>query len=40
MQPVEQAGGSVVGCAFLIELSFLKGREPLRGRDCFSLITY
>jgi adenine phosphoribosyltransferase len=37
---VEQAGGTVVGCAFLIELAFLKGREPLRGHDCFSLITY
>lgn len=37
---VERAGGSVVGCAFLIELAFLKGREPLRGRDCYSLITY
>jgi adenine phosphoribosyltransferase len=37
---VEQAGGTVVGCAFLIELGFLKGREQLRGRDCFSLITY
>ena len=37
---VEQAGGTVAGCAFLIELSFLKGREQLAGRDCFSLITY
>lgn len=39
-QLVEQAGGSVVGCAFLIELSFLKGRRLLAGRDSFSLITY
>lgn len=37
---VERAGGTVVGCAFLIELTFLKGREQLAGRDCFSLITY
>lgn len=37
---IEQAGGIVVGCAFLIELSFLNGREQLSGRDCFSLITY
>src|SRR6478672_5344649 len=37
---VEQVGGTVVGCAFLIELSFLNGRRPLAGRDCFSLITY
>jgi adenine phosphoribosyltransferase len=37
---IERAGGIVVGCAFLIELSFLNGRVPLAGRDCFSLITY
>jgi adenine phosphoribosyltransferase len=37
---VEGAGGSVVGCAFLIELSFLNGRAPLGGRDVFSLLTY
>ena len=37
---VEQAGGVVVACAFLIELSFLKGRAPLSGYECFSLITY
>jgi adenine phosphoribosyltransferase len=37
---VEGAGGSVVGCAFLIELSFLNGRAPLSGRDVFSLLTY
>jgi adenine phosphoribosyltransferase len=37
---IEQAGGTVVACAFLIELSFLKGREPLAGRECFSLVTY
>jgi adenine phosphoribosyltransferase len=37
---VEQAGGTVVGCAFLIELAFLNGRAPLAGRDVFSLIAY
>ena len=37
---IEKAGGSVVGCAFLIELSFLKGRERLTGYDLFSLVTY
>jgi adenine phosphoribosyltransferase len=37
---IERAGGTVVACAFLIELSFLKGRAPLAGRECFSLITY
>jgi adenine phosphoribosyltransferase len=37
---VEEAGGTVVGCAFLIELGFLNGRVPLAGRDVFSLLTY
>ena len=37
---VEQAGGDVVGCAFLIELEFLEGRERLAGRDVHSLIAY
>ncbi len=39
-QLVEGAGGSVVGCVFLIELLFLAGRTPLAGRDVFSLLTY
>jgi adenine phosphoribosyltransferase len=37
---IEKAGGTVAGCAFLIELSFLKGRSPLAGYELFSLITY
>ena len=37
---VEQAGGAVYGCAFLMELSFLNGREKLAGRDVFSLLSY
>ncbi len=37
---VEKLGGGVVGFAFLIELSFLKGREKLKGYDVFSLIDY
>ena len=37
---VEQAGGDVVGCAFLIELEFLEGRKRLAGRDVHSLIAY
>ncbi len=37
---IEQAGGVVVGCAFLLELTFLNGRVPLAGRECFSLIGY
>lgn len=37
---IESAGGIVVGCAVLIELSFLNGRAHLAGHDVFSLITY
>ncbi len=40
---VQTGGGSrgvVVGCAFLIELSFLKGRALLANHNVFSLITY
>ncbi len=37
---VEQLGGTVVGINFVIELSFLNGRDRLAGRDLFSLITY
>jgi adenine phosphoribosyltransferase len=37
---VEQLQGTVVGCAFLIELAFLHGRERLAGRDVFSLLRY
>ncbi len=37
---VEKLGGKVNGIAFLIELTFLKGREKLKGYDVFSLIKY
>ncbi len=37
---VEQLGGKVVGCAFLIELAFLNGRERLAGRDVHALLSY
>jgi len=37
---VEQFGGVVVGCAFIIELAFLQGREKLEGRDLFTLLQY
>jgi adenine phosphoribosyltransferase len=37
---VEQAGGVVAGCAFVIELSFLNGRERLRGHDVHSIVVY
>jgi adenine phosphoribosyltransferase len=36
----EQAGAHVVGCAFVIELTFLPGRKKLEGYDVFSLIQY
>jgi adenine phosphoribosyltransferase len=37
---VEQLGGVVVGVCFVIELSFLGGRERLSEYDLFSLIAY
>jgi len=37
---VEQLGGEVVGCAFVIELAFLDGRERLRPHDVHALIRY
>jgi adenine phosphoribosyltransferase len=37
---VEGLGGVVAGVLFVIELSFLNGRERLNGYDVHSLITY
>jgi adenine phosphoribosyltransferase len=37
---IEQLGGEVVGCGFLIELAFLKGRDRLRGREVHALLTF
>jgi adenine phosphoribosyltransferase len=37
---VEQLGGVVVGACFIIELTFLGGRERLAGLDLRALITY
>ena len=37
---VEQAGGVVAGCAFVIELAFLGGRERLADYDIHSLLVY
>ena len=37
---IEQLGGEVVGCAFLIELKDLKGREKLKGYDVFTVLEY
>jgi adenine phosphoribosyltransferase len=37
---VEQLGGEIVGCAFLIELAFLGGRAVLEPHDVHALIRY
>src|SRR5213593_1280354 len=39
-QLVERLGGVVVGCCFIIELTFLKGRERLAEYDLHALIEY
>jgi adenine phosphoribosyltransferase len=39
-QLVERAGGVIHGCAFLVELTFLNGRQKLAGYDLFSLLAY
>ena len=37
---VEQVGGKIVGLGFVVELTFLKGRVKLAGRDVFSMLQY
>ena len=37
---VEQLGGVVIGACFIIELTFLGGRERLAGTDLHALIEY
>jgi adenine phosphoribosyltransferase len=37
---VEQLGGQVVGLAFLIELTFLQGRDLLQSYPIKSLLSY
>jgi adenine phosphoribosyltransferase len=37
---VTRLGGELVGVAFLIELTYLRGRERLKGLPVFSLIKY
>jgi adenine phosphoribosyltransferase len=39
-QLVEQVGGKIVGLGFVVELTFLKGRAKLAGRDVFSMLQY
>jgi adenine phosphoribosyltransferase len=37
---VEELGGIVVGCDFLVELAFLDGRAALEGREVHALLTF
>lgn len=37
---VEQLGGIVAGIAFLIELTYLEGRERLKGYDILTLMQF
>jgi adenine phosphoribosyltransferase len=37
---VQKVGGNVIGCAFIVELDALKGRDRLAPLNCFSLIHY
>jgi len=37
---VREAGGTVVGLGFVVELTFLNGRQKLEGADVFSLLQY
>lgn len=37
---VEKLGGKVVACVFLIELTFLKGRDKLKNYEIYALMKY
>jgi adenine phosphoribosyltransferase len=37
---IESAGATIAGCAFLVELAFLGGRDRLKGYDVNALLTY
>jgi adenine phosphoribosyltransferase len=37
---IEGAGAQIAGCAFLVELAFLGGRERLTGYDVHALLSY
>lgn len=37
---IERIGGTVAGVAFLVELTFLKGRDRLAGREVHAVIRY
>jgi adenine phosphoribosyltransferase len=36
----EKSGATVVGCAFVVELTPLRGRDKLTGHEVFSLVEY
>ncbi|AUJ26159.1 MULTISPECIES: adenine phosphoribosyltransferase [Virgibacillus] len=40
IQLVEELGGVVAGCAFIIELSYLNGMDKLKGYDVLSLMRF
>ena len=37
---IEETGAKIAGCAFLVELAFLGGRERLAGYDVHTLLSY
>lgn len=37
---VEELGGTIAGLGFVIELTFLNGRQKLAGKDVFALLQY
>jgi adenine phosphoribosyltransferase len=37
---IEGTGAQIAGCAFLVELAFLGGRERLKGYDVHTLLSY
>ena len=37
---IEGAGATIAGCAFLVELAFLHGRDRLEGLDVNALVAY
>jgi adenine phosphoribosyltransferase len=39
-QLIESLGGEVVGCAFVVELTDLKGRDKLEGYELFKLVDF
>ena len=37
---IEETGAVIAGCAFLVELAFLRGRRRLEGYDVHALVSY